>query len=99
MVRDAEAHADEDHKFRELVDTRNKADALVHSVEKTLKDLGDKVSADERAKVESALSDLKSVLKGDDKDAIEKKTEALGRGRRHRTASLCGGQCSGGRGG
>jgi molecular chaperone DnaK len=77
MVKDAEAHAAEDHKFRELVDTRNRADAMAHSVEKTLKDLGEKVSAEERAKAESALSDLKSVLKGDDKEAIEKKTEAL----------------------
>jgi molecular chaperone DnaK len=77
MVKDAEAHAAEDKKFRELVETRNRADALVHSVEKTLKDLGDKVSAEERAQAESALSDLKGVLKGDDKEAIEKKTEAL----------------------
>ncbi|MFO1401216.1 MAG: molecular chaperone DnaK [Steroidobacteraceae bacterium] len=77
MVKDAEAHAAEDKKFRELVDTRNRADGMVHSVEKALKDLGEKVSAEERAKAESALSDLKGVLKGDDKDAIEKKTEAL----------------------
>jgi molecular chaperone DnaK len=77
MVKDAEAHAAEDRKFRELVETRNRADGMVHSVEKALKDLGEKVSAEERAKAESALSDLKGVLKGDDKDAIEKKTEAL----------------------
>jgi molecular chaperone DnaK len=77
MVGDAEAHAEEDKKFRELVEVRNRADALVHSVEKSLKDLGDKVSAEDRAKAESALSDLRSVQKGDDKAAIEKKTEAL----------------------
>jgi molecular chaperone DnaK len=77
MVGDAEAHADEDRKFRELVEVRNKADAMVHSVEKALKDLGEKVSAEDRAKAESALSDLRSVQKGDDKAAIEKKTEAL----------------------
>ncbi|MGB8326586.1 MAG: molecular chaperone DnaK, partial [Steroidobacteraceae bacterium] len=77
MVRDAEAHAEEDRKFRELVETRNRADAMVHAVEKTLKDLGEKVPAAERAQAESALSDLKSVLKGDDKDKIEKKAEAL----------------------
>ena len=77
MVRDAEAHAAEDKAFRELVETRNKADAMVHAVEKSLSDLGDKVAADERAKVESALSDLKGVLKSDDKDKIEKKLEAL----------------------
>jgi molecular chaperone DnaK len=77
MVRDAEAHAEEDKKFRELVDVRNKADGMTHSVEKTLKDLGDKVDAAERARVESAISDLRSALKSDDKGVIEKKTDAL----------------------
>jgi molecular chaperone DnaK len=77
MVSDAEAHAEEDKKFRELVESRNRADQLVHAVEKSLKDLGDKVDGAERAKVESALSDLRSVLKGDDKSAIDKKAEAL----------------------
>jgi molecular chaperone DnaK len=77
MVRDAEAHAEEDRRFRELVETRNKADGMLHSVEKAMQDLGDKVSGEERAKVEAALSDLRSVLKGDDKDKIEKKLEAL----------------------
>src|SRR6187399_894739 len=77
MVSDAEAHAEEDKKFRELVESRNRADQLVHAVEKSLKDLGDKVDGGERAKVESALSDLRSVLKGDDKNAIDKKAEAL----------------------
>jgi len=77
MIRDAEAHAEEDRKFRELADTRNRADALVHATEKALKDLGDKVSGEERAKVESALGDLRGVLKGDDKDVIETKARAL----------------------
>ncbi|MEY4760588.1 MAG: molecular chaperone DnaK [Pseudomonadota bacterium] len=77
MVADAEAHAAEDKKFRELVESRNKADGLVHSVEKSLNDLGDKVSAEDRAKAESAISDLRTALKGDDRDAIEKKAEAL----------------------
>jgi molecular chaperone DnaK len=77
MVRDAEAHAEEDKRFRELVETRNKADALVHAVEKSLQGLGDKVDAAERARVESAVSDLRTALKGDDRGAIEKKTEAL----------------------
>jgi molecular chaperone DnaK len=76
-VRDAEAHAEEDRRFRELVETRNKADGLIHAVEKSLKDLGDKVSGEERAKVESAVSDLRSALKGDDKDVISKKSDAL----------------------
>jgi molecular chaperone DnaK len=77
MVRDAEAHAEEDRRFRELVETRNKADALVHNVENSLKQLGDKVQPAERATVESALSDLRTALKGEDKDVIARKTEAL----------------------
>jgi molecular chaperone DnaK len=77
MVRDAEAHAEDDRKFRELTETRNQADATIHQVEKSLSDLGDKVSSEDRAKVESALSDLKSVAKDDDKDKIQKKLEAL----------------------
>jgi molecular chaperone DnaK len=77
MVRDAEAHAEEDRKFRELADTRNRADALLHSSEKALKELGEKVSAADRARAESAISDLKGVIKGDDKDVIETKARAL----------------------
>jgi molecular chaperone DnaK len=77
MVRDAEAHAEEDKKFRALAETRNRADALVHAAEKSLKDLGEKVSSEDRARVESAAADLKAVLRGDDKDIIEKKAEAL----------------------
>jgi molecular chaperone DnaK len=77
MVRDAEAHAAEDKQFRELVDVRNKADGTIHAVEKAVKDLGDKVEPAERAKVESAISDLRTALKGEDKGVIEKKTEAL----------------------
>jgi len=77
MVKDAEAHAAEDRQFRELVETRNRADAMIHSVDKALKDLGDKASADERAKAEAALNDLKSALGSDDKEVIEKKTEIL----------------------
>ncbi|MGC3980102.1 MAG: molecular chaperone DnaK [Steroidobacteraceae bacterium] len=77
MVKDAEAHAEEDRKFKEVVEARNKADQLIHSTDKTLKDLGDKVSGEDRAKIESALADLKTSLSSDDKDIIEKKTEAL----------------------
>ena len=77
MVKDAEAHAEEDRKFRELVEARNKADALVHSSEKALKDLGDKVSPTDRANIESAISDLKQALSGDDKNVIETKANAL----------------------
>jgi molecular chaperone DnaK len=77
MVSDAEVHAEEDRKFRELVETRNKADALLHSAEKSLADLGDKVAAAERAGIESAAADLRNALKGDDRGVIETKAQAL----------------------
>ncbi len=77
MVGDAEAHAAEDKKFRELVETRNRADALAHQVEKSLKDLGEKVGGEDRAKIESALGDLKTAMTADDKEAIDRKAEAL----------------------
>ncbi|HUA90864.1 MAG TPA: molecular chaperone DnaK [Steroidobacteraceae bacterium] len=77
MVRDAEAHAEDDKRFKELVDSRNKADGLIHAVEKSLQALGDKVDGAERARVESAVSDLRSALKGEDRNAIDKKAEAL----------------------
>jgi len=77
MVADAEAHAAEDRKFRELVESRNRADALVHATEKSLAELGDKVSGGDRAAAESALSDLKTAIKGDDKDQIDRKAEQL----------------------
>ena len=77
MVRDAEAHAEEDRKFRELVESRNKADALLHQTEKSLKDLGDKVQPADRANIESAMADLKRVLNEDDKNVIETKANAL----------------------
>lgn len=79
MVKDAEAHAEEDRKFRELVESRNRADALAHSTEKALKDLGEKVPPADRAGIESALSDLKRALGGDDKDVIEKKAAEVSR--------------------
>ena len=77
MVSDAEAHAADDKKFRELVDTRNRADALVHQVEKALKDQGDKVSGADRGNIEAALTDLKKAMSADEKDAIDTKAQAL----------------------
>ena len=77
MVGDAEAHAAEDAKFRELIEARNQADGLVHATEKSLGELGDKVSGEERAKIESALADLKEAIKGDNKATIETKLKAL----------------------
>ena len=78
MVSDAESHAEEDRKFRELVDVRNQADGLIHASEKTLTDLGEKASGEERLQIENAVADLKSALEGDDKEQIEAKTAALG---------------------
>jgi len=78
MVSDAESHAEEDRKFRELVDARNQADGLIHAAEKTLSELGEKATADERMAVENAVADLKKAVEGDDKEVIEKKTAALG---------------------
>ncbi len=77
MVQDAEAHAEEDEKFKELIEARNQGDGMIHSVEKTLKDLGDQVGDDEKQSIESAISELREALKGDDKDAIQTKTQAL----------------------
>jgi molecular chaperone DnaK len=78
MVGDAEAHAADDAKFRELAETRNQADGLAHATEKSLRELGDKVSGEERAKIEAALADLKEAIKGDSQSVIETKLKALG---------------------
>ena len=77
MVQDAEAHEEEDRKFRETVESRNQADALVHASEKSLADLGDKVQDDERKSIEAAIESLKEALKAEDKDEIEAKSKAL----------------------
>ena len=77
MVKDAEAHAEEDKKFQELAAVRNQADAMVHATEKTLSEAGDKVTADEKTKIESAIAALKESIKTNDKDDIEAKTKAL----------------------
>jgi len=77
MVRDAEAHAAEDRKFEELVAARNKADGMIHAVNKTLKDAADKVQPDEKERIEAAIKDLEDALKSDDVEAIDKKAEAL----------------------
>jgi molecular chaperone DnaK len=77
MVSDAEAHAEEDKKFRELVGARNKADATIHTVEKALKDAGDKVSEDEKKAASEAVAAVKTAMSGDDREDIERKTQAL----------------------
>ena len=77
MVKDAEANAEEDRKLTELVQSRNQAEALIHSVKKSLTDYGDKLPADEKAKIEDALKAAEEAVKGDDKAAIDAKSEAL----------------------
>ena len=77
MVRDAEAHAEEDKKFHELVTARNNADAIVHATRTSLKEMGDKVSDEERQKVESAIEGVEEAMKGDKKEAIDQAVEKL----------------------
>jgi molecular chaperone DnaK len=78
MVKDAEANAEEDKKLTELVASRNQAEALVHSVKKSLADYGDKLDADEKAKIEDAVKTTEEAVKGEDKADIDAKAEALG---------------------
>jgi molecular chaperone DnaK len=77
MVSDAEAHAEEDKKFLEVVAARNKADATLHTVDKALKDLGDKASEDEKKSANDAIAELRSAMSSDDREEIERKTTAL----------------------
>jgi molecular chaperone DnaK len=77
MVRDAEEHAEEDRKARELVDARNQGEAMIHGVKKSMDELGDKLDGGEKSNIDSAIADLEEALKGEDTDAINSKTEAL----------------------
>ncbi|MGH8474561.1 MAG: molecular chaperone DnaK [Methylococcales bacterium] len=77
MIKDAEAHAEEDRKLHELVNARNQAESMIHATQKSMQELGGKVEADEKSRIESAIENLKKVLSGDDKDAIEARTKAL----------------------
>tara|TARA_B100002052_G_scaffold259227_1_gene251685 strand:+ start:3311 stop:5257 length:1947 start_codon:yes stop_codon:yes gene_type:complete len=77
MVKDAEAHAEEDAKFNELITARNQADGLIHGIEKSMKDLADQISEDEKKPVDDAIAELRTALEGDDKDEIEAKTQKL----------------------
>ncbi|MGF1612546.1 MAG: molecular chaperone DnaK [Gammaproteobacteria bacterium] len=77
MVRDAESHADEDRRFHELVEARNQADNLIHATNKSLRDLGDKVEAQEKQEIEGAIASLQEAMKGDNKDEIQSKTNRL----------------------
>src|SRR5256885_4373380 len=77
MVKEAESHAAEDKKRREMVDAKNQADAMVHSTEKALSEHGDKVGQEDRTAIENAIASVKEAVKGDDVDAIQQKTQAL----------------------
>ncbi|MET3646210.1 molecular chaperone DnaK [Phyllobacterium ifriqiyense] len=77
MVKDAEANAESDKKRREAVESKNQAEALIHSTEKSLKDYGDKVSAEDKGSIETALAELKTAVEGDDAEDIKAKTQVL----------------------
>jgi molecular chaperone DnaK len=77
MIKDAEAHAEEDRKRREEAETRNRAENLVYQTEKLVREQGDKLSSDEKSAVETRLADLKEALNGDDMDEISSRTETL----------------------
>jgi molecular chaperone DnaK len=77
MVRDAEAHSEEDARFEEMVTLRNQADGLVHAARKSLADAGDKASEEEKSAIETAATGLEEALKGDDRAAIEAKMQSL----------------------
>jgi molecular chaperone DnaK len=78
MVKDAEAHAEEDRKARELIETRNMAENLVHASRKSMQELGEKATETEKQDIEAAIADVEEAIKGDDKSAIEAKTQKLG---------------------
>ena len=77
MVQDAEAHRDSDRKFHELVDVRNQADTMIHATEKSIKDLSNEMSADEKSIIEKVIGELKEIVKGNNRDAIKDKIKAL----------------------
>jgi molecular chaperone DnaK len=77
MMKDADAHADEDKKAREMADVKNNAENLLYSTEKSLRDMGDRIDESTKAEIESAAGELRTALEGDDMDAIQARTEAL----------------------
>jgi molecular chaperone DnaK len=77
MIKDAETHAEDDRKAREVVDARNECDALVHGVRKSLAEHGEKLDAEEKGKIEQALTDAEEAIKGNDKDEIQAQSQAL----------------------
>ena len=98
LVRDAEAHAEEDKRRKELIEARNHADSLVYSVEKNIKEFGDKVDAAEKTKIEEAIAKVKKALEGDDLEAIKKSQDDL-MNVSHKLAEAMYAKTSGGPGG
>lgn len=98
MVKDAEANAAEDRKFHELVNVRNQADNMIHSVTKSMKEAGDKISADDRKTIDQAVEALKEAVKGNDKELIEAKTKDLTDASAKMTEHLHAGQAQAGQG-
>jgi molecular chaperone DnaK len=101
MVKEAESHAEEDKKRRELIETRNQAEALIHSTDRMLKDFGDKVQASDKSAVEAAVEELKTAVQGEDTDAIKQKIDAVAQasmklGEAMYNASQGGGEAPGG---
>jgi len=94
MIKDAEANAAEDHKAFELASARNQADSMIHSVKKAIKDYGDKVGEDEKARIENAIKECEDAIRGADKDVIEAKTQALAEAS-HKLAEQMYGQSGG----
>jgi len=99
MMEEADRFKDEDKKKREVVEARNMADAMIHSTEKSMKDLGDKVSAGDKSRVEAAISELREALKSEDVEAIKAKTNALTQASMKLGEALYGAQQPGGAGG
>ncbi|HFC53351.1 MAG TPA: molecular chaperone DnaK [Gammaproteobacteria bacterium] len=77
MIKDGEAHAEEDRKFHELVNARNQADAMIHATRRSMEELGDKLEAEEKSNIEAAIKELEEAIKGDDKAEIEARTQKL----------------------
>jgi molecular chaperone DnaK len=99
MMEEADRFKDEDKKKREVVEARNMADAMIHSTEKSMKDLGDKVSAGDKSRVEAAISELREALKSEDVETIKAKTNALTQASMKLGEALYGAQQPGGAGG
>jgi len=78
MVKDAEAHAEDDRRFHELIGARNQADGMIHATRKSMEQLGDKMEADEKSSIEASIKELEEAMKGEDKERIDSLAKALG---------------------